>query len=98
MSGDHEMSIGQYALILLGLLILTGMTVLLAFIPLEPFGLTVAMLVASIKGALVLMFFMHMKGGDRMNWMIIGTGMFLLAILIGLTIADAFTREWYGGI
>ena len=30
MSGEHEMSIGQYALVLLGLLALTGLTVLLA--------------------------------------------------------------------
>ena len=55
------------------------------------------MLVASIKGILVLMFFMHMRGGDRMNWMIIGTGLFLLALLVGFTITESFTRDWYGG-
>ncbi len=89
---QHIISYKTQALILSGLLILTGITVGVSFIDLGWANVWVALLIASIKGSLVLMFFMHLKYESRvMVLSFLGT-IFFLAIMISFTFWDVAFR------
>jgi len=52
-----------------------------------------AVVVATMKGTLVVAWFMHMKGGPAMNRLILGTTLFFMLIFFTLTMADLSTRD-----
>ena|SRR5271165_7089787 len=77
------------------LLILTATTVGAAFVNLGPFNPIIALLIATIKATLVILFFMHVKGAsEKLTGAIVVSGFFFLAILIALSLADYMTRAW----
>jgi cytochrome c oxidase subunit 4 len=79
----------------IGLLVLTAVTVKAAFINLGPFNPVVALLIATIKATLVVLFFMHVKGAsERLTGVVVVAGFFSLAILLSLSMADYLTRTW----
>jgi len=92
---DHEHAPLSYRFLLLvwiGLMCLTVVTVGVAQIDLGFMNIIVAMGVASLKAALVIFFFMHLK---YENWIIKGmvlTAFIILAIAIGLTFVDVGYR------
>jgi cytochrome c oxidase subunit 4 len=91
--GTH--SRGFYIAIGISLLVLTSVTVLAAFINLGPFNPVIALLIATIKATLVVLFFMHVKGAsEKMTGAIVVSGFFFLAILLTLSLADYLTRSW----
>lgn len=51
-----------------------------------------AVVLASIKGCLVVAWFMHVKGGAAMNRLILGTTLFFMVVFFTLTMADMSTR------
>lgn len=57
-------------------------------------GVVVAMIVATVKGILIIFYFMHIKGSTRLTKIFAFTGIFWLVILAGLTLNDYFTRGW----
>ncbi|MGO8809102.1 MAG: cytochrome C oxidase subunit IV family protein [Candidatus Sulfotelmatobacter sp.] len=86
---------GFYLAIGLGLLVLTATTVGAAFINLGPFNPIIALLIATIKATLVVLFFMHVKGAsEKLTGAVLVSGFFFLAILISLSLADYLTRSW----
>lgn len=88
----HIMEYKTQAMILLSLLLLTGMTVGISFLDLGPFNVWVALIIASLKGSLVLMFFMHLKYESRvLVFSFIGT-IFFLAIMISFIFWDVAFR------
>ncbi|MGA3105224.1 MAG: cytochrome C oxidase subunit IV family protein [Terriglobales bacterium] len=95
---EHEHtthSQGFYLAIGLALLILTATTVGAAFINLGPFNPVVALLIATIKASLVVIFFMHVKGAsEKLTAAVVVSGFFFLAILLSLSLADYLTRSW----
>ncbi len=91
--GTH--SNGFYIAIGASLLVLTAITVFAAFVNLGPFNPVVALLIATIKATLVILFFMHVKGAsERLTAAVVVSGFFFLAILISLSLADYLTRSW----
>lgn len=76
---------------LIGLLVVT---VLIAEVNLGALNFPVAIGIATVKAVLIMMFFMHVRYGTPLIWLIAGAGYFWLAILFGLTLADYLTR-WY---
>jgi len=52
----------------------------------------IALAIASVKAALVALFFMHLKYEDKVTWIFVLYPLGLLALLIGLTISDVFYR------
>jgi caa(3)-type oxidase subunit IV len=74
------------------LLFLTIVTVWVAGIDLGPLNFAVAMVVASIKAALVMLFFMNLKYDRRENAVIFLTSFLFLAVFIVLTGTDMFFR------
>lgn len=77
------------------LLILTATTVGAAFVNLGAFNPVVALLIATIKATLVVLFFMHVKGAsEKLTGAVVVSGFFFLAILLSLSLADYLTRAW----
>ncbi len=86
---------GFYLAIGAGLLVLTATTVGAAFVNLGPFNPVIALLIATIKATLVVLFFMHVKGAsEKLTGAVIVSGFFFLAILLSLSLADYLTRAW----
>jgi cytochrome c oxidase subunit 4 len=86
---------GFYLAIGIILLILTATTVGAAFVNLGAFNPVVALLIATIKATLVVLFFMHVKGAsEKMTGAVVASGFFFLMILLVLSLADYLTRSW----
>jgi cytochrome c oxidase subunit 4 len=92
---EHATSRTFYVALGASLLVLTGITVLAAFVNLGPFNPAVALLIATIKATLVVLFFMHVKGAsEKLTAAVVVSGFFFLAILLSLAMADYLTRPW----
>jgi cytochrome c oxidase subunit 4 len=86
---------GFYIAIGIGLLVLTATTVGAAFVNLGAFNPVIALLIATIKATLVVLFFMHVKGAsEKLTGVVVVSGFFFLAILLTLSMADYLTRSW----
>jgi cytochrome c oxidase subunit IV len=96
---EHEEHTGHsqgfYIAIGIGLLVGTATTVGAAFVNLGAFNPVIALLIATIKATLVVLFFMHVKGAsEKLTGAVVVSGFFFLAILLILSLADYLTRSW----
>ena len=89
-------SIRAYILVFLALMVGTAATVGAAFVDLGAFNDTVALTIAVLKATLVVLIFMHVRHSSRMTRLSIVAGFLWLAILIGLTLADYWSRGFLG--
>lgn len=87
MSG-HVSPVSLYITIFLSLMVLTAVTVGAAFVDLGVFNFAVAMLIAGFKATLVIWYFMHVKYASKLTKLTVATGLFFLAILLGLFMVD----------
>ena len=85
---QHSVTFGQYILIWLGLLGFTGLTVALAGIDWGRWVIITALTIASVKSALVLGTFMHLKFEDRVFRLFVAVAIVTLTIFIGMTFFD----------
>jgi len=89
---DHHITGPKtYALVLAGLLVLTIITVWVAQFDFGAMNTVVALLVASFKGALVALFFMHLRH-DKFNAVIFIGGLFFLGVFLIFSLFDISTR------
>ena len=95
-TSEHIDSVKVYVLVLVGLLCLTVLTTLVAFVDLGNFSVVVALAIAVVKMLLVALFFMHVRYSTRLTRLVIIGGLMWLAILLLLTLSDFFTRGWMG--
>ncbi len=93
---DHVVSLKLYFAIFAALMVLTALTVWVAFIDLGAMNTVVALAVAVTKATLVILFFMHVKYSPRLTWLAVASGFFFLAIMFALTMADVVSRGWLG--
>jgi len=91
---EHIVPARLYYTIFLLLMVFTGLTVGAAFVDLGPLNIVVALGIAIVKATLVVLFFMHVKYGDRLNWMVIASGLFWLMILLSMLMLDYSSRGW----
>ena len=87
MSG-HVSPVSLYVTIFLALMVLTAATVFAAFVNLGQFNFLVAMIIAGFKATLVIWYFMHVKYASHLTKLTVATGLFFLAILLGLFLVD----------
>ena len=83
-----------YYLIFATLILLTLVTVDVAFYDWGLLSIYVALLIATCKALLVIFFFMHVRYSPPLTWVFAGAGFLWLAILIALTMSDFLTRTW----
>ena len=87
-------TVGFYATVFAALVALTLLTIGLGFVELGRWHFLVGMMIATCKGVLVVLFFMHLIHSARLNWVVFVGALFWFAIMIGLTMADYVTRAW----
>ena len=83
-----------YVVILLALLLGTGLTVWASFWELGVLNPIIALAIATAKMMLVVLYFMHVKYSTKLTKLTVGAGAFTFLILVGMTLADYFTRAW----
>ena len=89
---EHVSPISLYNKIIGTLFVLTALTYAVSFANLGPASLTVAMLVATVKAALVVGYFMHLKYDEKYHlFVFLGTIIFV-AIFFGFTLFDMGAR------
>ena len=91
---SHVASVKSYVGIFLALMVLTTITVLVAYVNLGQFNKVVALGIASLKATLVILYFMHVKYSSRLTKLVVVAGFFFLVVLLGLTMADYASRAW----
>ncbi len=91
---EHTTKPSAYFLIFVALLACTGLTVGLAGIDLGHWHTPVGLAIAATKAVLILLFFMHVWHGSRIVWLLAGTTMMFLGVLLLLTITDYVSRDW----
>lgn len=95
MSDKHTAHIFEYKslfYVLMALLVLTGITLGISFVDLGNLNVWIALGIASLKGSLVLIFFMHMKYEGRVLVLSFMGTIFFLAIMISFTFWDVAFR------
>ncbi|MFZ0803242.1 MAG: cytochrome C oxidase subunit IV family protein [Terriglobales bacterium] len=90
---EHVLSSKMYYGIWIALMILTVVTARVAFIDLGAFNTVVALVIATCKALLVVLFFMHVKyASEKLTKMVIVASLFWLLLLLLLSLADYGTR------
>jgi cytochrome c oxidase subunit 4 len=90
---EHVLSSKMYYGIWIALMVLTVVTARVAFIDLGAFNTVVALVIATCKALLVVLFFMHVKyASEKLTKMVIVASLFWLLLLLLLSLADYGTR------
>jgi len=91
---EHIVTKKQYALIFGILMLLTLATTAIGMIDLGRLNVVVALVIATIKALLVVLFFMHIYWSSKLNKLVVVSGVVWLALLLWLTLTDIFSRGW----
>jgi cytochrome c oxidase subunit IV len=91
---SHISSVTRYVTIFLTLMVLTAVTVAVAYVNLGEMNKVIALGIASFKATLVVLYFMHVKYSSRLTKLVVVSGFFFLIVLLALTMADYASREW----
>jgi cytochrome c oxidase subunit IV len=83
-----------YVVIWAILIALTLTTVYAATVELGIFNIVVALVIATIKGSLVVLFFMHLRYSTKLTMVTLVASLFWLFILFSLTMTDYISRAW----
>jgi cytochrome c oxidase subunit 4 len=90
---EHIMSSKFYYTIWIVLLCLTVITAAVSFVDLGRLNTVVALVIATVKALLVILFFMHVKyTSERLTKIVIVSAIFWLFLLLALSMADYATR------
>ena len=98
---EHAGTVGHispkstYYAIFGALMVLTAVTVAVAFVNLGRLNFPVAIGIAIFKATLVVLFFMHVKYSSRLTKMVVGMAFFFLGCLLFLTLTDYMSRGWH---
>lgn len=90
----HIVPVRFYVGVFLALMVLTALTVWVAFHDIEPFNDVVAMAIAFSKTILVVLYFMHVRWSGKLTTLVVSASLLWLVILITFTLADFYTRGW----
>ena len=91
---SHIAPISMYVGIWAALMVFTGITVFAATIELHVFNIVLALVIATIKGTLVVLFFMHLRYSTKLTMVTVVAALFFLFILFSLSMTDYLTRGW----
>jgi cytochrome c oxidase subunit 4 len=97
MSAGHVAPKSLYYFVFLALVVGTVLTVIVAKFDLGPLNNVVMLTIACTKALLVVLFFMHVRWGTRLTWVVAGAGFFWLLILFSITMSDYMSRGWVMG-
>ena len=87
--------IKRYLIVWLCLMVLLGLTFGSAYLRMGAWNSVVNLVIAAIKGLLVVLFFMHLKGSTGLVRICAVTALFTLGLLFLLSSSDYLTRKIY---
>jgi cytochrome c oxidase subunit IV len=103
-TGEHpgaphnpHVPVRTYYMVFAALMVLMVMTVAAAFLPhdkMHGFSIVIALLIATVKAAMVVWIFMHVKFASPLTKIFVISAFLWLAIMFVFTFSDYFTRAW----
>lgn len=87
-SGHHIVPKSVLFRVFGALIVLTIITVAVAYVSLGPLDTPVALLIAASKATLVVLYFMHLKYDNPVNALTFTIGLIFVGIFIGITLVD----------
>lgn len=90
--GVHITPLRTYLLVWGSLMVLTGITVAVSLVDFGSANLFVAILIASVKAALVALYFMHLRHDNKFNLVILVTSLLFVALFLFPTVTEVMTR------
>ena len=93
-STHHVVPVRIYYGIFAILMVLTGVTVGVAYVDLGRMNTVVALAIACFKAFIVVLYFMHVKYGTRLIKLTVIAGLYWIGIMFVLTLGDYLTRAW----
>jgi cytochrome c oxidase subunit 4 len=91
---EHIVTKKQYAYVFAILMVLTLTTTWASYFDLGKLNVVVALVIATIKASLVVLFFMHVYWSSKLNKLVVVSGVAWLALLLWLTLTDIASRGW----
>ena len=91
---EHVVPYTVYLAVFGALMVLTVLTVVVAFFDLGNLNVTVALTVAVMKASLVVLFFMHAKYQSQIIKLVVLASIVWLGFLFLITLSDYLTRGW----
>ncbi|MCS6885960.1 MAG: cytochrome C oxidase subunit IV family protein [Acidobacteriota bacterium] len=88
----HIMPVKGYLAVWAGLVVLTAVTVWVSYFNFGMLNVAVAIIVATIKAALVCLYFMHLKYDTLFNRVILLSTIVFVALFMGFTFIDINSR------
>jgi cytochrome c oxidase subunit IV len=88
--------VSTYVNIFVALLVLTGLTYVVATYDFGFLNTPIALAVAILKASLVVIYFMGVRYNTPLTKVMVVSGFFWLIIMFGLTLNDYLTRAWMG--
>jgi cytochrome c oxidase subunit 4 len=83
-----------YLAVFAALAVGTILTVVASRLDLGMWNTPIALIIATIKAVLVILFFMHVIHSTRLTWVIVIASFLWLGALFVLTFSDYLTRHW----
>ena len=91
---QHVLSLRTHFVVFAVLMVLTVVTVAVSTVDLGAWNTVVALLIASVKGLVVIAWFMHVKFSTRLTKIFVGAGFVWLVLLILIMTSDYSARGW----
>lgn len=85
----HPVPLRTLVGVFVALLVLTFLTVAVTWVDLGPANIWIALLIAVVKGALVALYFMHLRWDSPFNAIALIAALFMVALLLGIVILDS---------
>ncbi len=89
---QHITSYKVLGVVITSLLVLTGVTVAVSYVDMGFFNVPIALLIASVKATIVLLFFMHLKYEGKAIVISFTSTVIFLCIMISFTFWDVAFR------
>jgi cytochrome c oxidase subunit IV len=90
----HIVPLRIYFIIFTSLMVLTAITVAVAYINLGPLNIVVALAIAVSKATLVILYFMHVRYSPNLTKLVVAGSFLWLLILLTITMTDYWSRGW----
>lgn len=90
----HVVPLKTYFAVITALMVLTGVTVLVAFQDFGAMNNVIMLSIAFVKAFLVVAIFMHLKYSARINWVFAGSGVLFFLVMIAFVVADYKGRAY----
>jgi cytochrome c oxidase subunit 4 len=97
MSAAHVAPKSLYYAVFGALIVGTLLTYAAARVDLGPLNNVVMLTIAVTKALLVILYFMHVRWGTRLTWLVVASGFFWLLIMFSVTMTDFLSRGWIAG-